>query len=309
MGPPSVAVRCPACGTDLRVVLAPAPPTQWFPCPHCRNPVPVVVPRDPPPLYTWEVLPALYPPLPVPRRPRVRMRRLSEVGLIGIAVVAVIVGSFLFVLGTEAPAAGSYAVSGTVYDRTALGGEAPASDAIVVLTTESGTRLSTVSSPGTGAFAFSGVPVGGITINVTQAGYAPVTVTTFASSVYDAGTTGLSITLVPGSSGNGTAVALSPFPDLESFLASIGSGVAILGLVAVLGGAGAIVTARSDRPAIGVVAGFGGLLAPAAINFLALGSVFPTIVLGTAVLAAIGAFVATVRTLELLQVGPAPRSA
>ena len=308
MGAPSVSVRCPACGTDLRVVLAPVPPTQWFPCPHCRTPVPVVVPRDPPPLYSWEVLPALYPPLPVPRRPRVRMRRITEYALIAIAVVAVIVGSLLFVLGTEASATGSYVVSGTVYDRSTSGGEVPATGADVVLTTDSGARLSVVSSPGTGAFTFSGVPAGGVTINVSQAGYAPATVSTFVSAVYDAGTTGLTITLAPGSLGNGTAVALSPFPDLESFLASIGSGVVIIGLVGALGGAAAVVTARSDRPAVGVVAGFASLLAPAALNLLALSGIFPTIVLGTAVLAALGAFVATVRTLELFQLGPEPRS-
>lgn len=304
-----MSVRCPACGTDLRVVLAPTPPTQWFPCPHCRNPVPVLVPRDPPPLYSWEVLPALYPPLPVPRRPRVRMRRIAELCLIAIAVVAVIVGSFLFVLGSEASSSGSFVVSGTVYDRLGSGGEVPASDANLVLTTESGARLTTVTNPGTGAFAFPGVPVGGLTLNVSQSGYAPVTVTTFASSVYDSGTSGLSITLVPGSEGNGTAVALSPFPDLESFLASIGSGVAILGLVAALGGGAAIVTARADRPAVGVVAGFAGLLTPAALNFLSLSGVFPAVLIGAAVLAAFGAFVATVRTLEILQVGPGPRAA
>ncbi|MGC2360173.1 MAG: hypothetical protein WA691_07740, partial [Thermoplasmata archaeon] len=70
MATSTVYLRCPACGGDLRVVLASEPATQWFPCPHCRTPVPAVVPRDPPPLYSWEVLPGLYPALPRPRVPR-----------------------------------------------------------------------------------------------------------------------------------------------------------------------------------------------------------------------------------------------
>ena len=311
MGAPSVSVRCPTCGSDLRVVLAPAPPTQWFPCPHCRNPVPVLVPRDPPPLYSWEVLPGLYPPLPTPRRPRVRARRLAQAALIAITVTSVILASLLAILGAEAPASGSYVVSGTVYDSVPSEGgsyHVPAAGASIVLTTDGGSRLVAVTDPTTGGFSFSGVPVGGIALNISQSGYAPVTVVTFASSVYDAGTTGLVVTLVPGSVGNGTTVALSPFPDLESFLASVGSGVVLLGLVAVIGAVGAVVTARSDRPAVGVVGGAAALLAPAALGLLSLGGVFPELLLGTAVLASLGAFAATVRGIEIFQQGPSERS-
>jgi hypothetical protein len=147
---------------------------------------------------------------------------------------------------------------------------------------------------------------GGITLNITQPGYAPVTVVTFASTVYDAGTTGLSVTLTPGGSANSTTVALSPFSDLESFLASIGSGVVLLGLVACVGGFAAVVTARSDRPAVGVVGGAAGVLAPVALYFLALGGVFPELVTGAAVLATVGAFATTTRALEIFQLGPEP---
>lgn len=308
MGAPAVSVRCPTCGADLRVVLAPAPPTQWFPCPQCRNPMPVVVPRDPPPLYSWEVLPGLYPALPVPRRPRIRMRRLAQGALIGVAVLAVVFGGVLAVLGTEASSPGSYAVSGTVLKQTAGGANIPAFGATVVLTVDGGHRQSeTVFA--TGAFAFSGVPVGGISLNITEPGYAPVTVVTFASTIYNAGTTGLTVTLLPGGPSNATTVALSPFPDLESFLASIGSGVVMLGIVALVGGFAAFVTARANRPAVGVVGGAAGVLTPLAFFFLALGGVFPALAAGTGVLAALGAFAATTRTLEIFQVGPESRGA
>lgn len=307
MGAPAVSVRCPACGTDLRVVLAPSPPTQWFPCPQCRTPVPVVVPRDPPPLYSWEVLPGLYPALPVPRRPRVRVRRLAQGALIAIAVLAVALGAVLGVLGSEASAPGHYAVSGTVYEQLSNGATVPAAGATVVLTTDGGSETSQTASL-SGGFAFSNVPVGGISLNISQPGYAPATVTTFASSVYNSGTTGILVTLVPGTAANGTAVALSPFPDLESFLASIGSGVVLLGVVAVTGGLAAWVTGRSDRPAVGVVGGSAALLAPVALYFLALGGIFPDVVLGTAVLAALGAFTATVRAIVIVQVGPEARA-
>ncbi|MGD0588680.1 MAG: carboxypeptidase-like regulatory domain-containing protein [Thermoplasmata archaeon] len=268
--------------------------------------MPVVVPRDPPPLYSWEVLPGLYPTLPPPRRPRVRMRRMAEVALIAVAVLAVVLGGFLAALGTEAPAAGSYAVSGTVFDQTPGGGLLPAVGATVVVTDESSTKLVEQTSA-TGRFSFTSVPTGGVTLNITQPGYTAVSLVTFASSVYDAGTTGLSVTLTPGSTTNVTTVALSPFSDLESFLASIGSGVILLGLVAIVGGIAAVVTARSDRPAVGVVGGAAGVLAPVALYFLALGGVFPTLLTGSAVLAAVGAFAATTRTFEIYQLGPESR--
>ena len=281
------------------MVLAPAPPTQWFPCPQCRNPVPVVVPRDLPPLYSWEVLPGLYPTLPSPRRPKVRIRRAAQAALVGLAVIAIVLAAVFAVFGAEALGSGHYVVSGTIVLTE------PPHDLIapttVVLTTDSGQQF--VNRTVDGSFAFSNVPAGGITVNVTKPGYAPVTVYTFASDIYNAGTN-LSITLTPGTVGNGTTVSLTPFPDLESFVASLGSGAVILGLVGVLGGAAAAVTRRSDRPAVGVVGGFAGVLSPVAVYFLALGGIFPFVTAGTALLAAFGAFTVVTRGLELFQSSP-----
>jgi len=306
MGAPSVTVRCPNCRADLRVVLAPAPPTQWFPCPNCHSPVPVVVPRDPPPLYSWEVLPGLYPALPSPRRPRVPLRRMAQLTLVGIAVVSVVLTGLLVAYGAEALGTGTYSVSGTVFLQSG-NGVAPAAGTTVTLTTDSGETLTQQTSLA-GAFAFGSVPAGGIALNFTAAGYSPETVYTFASPVYNAGTTGLSVTLQPGPESNGSATALTPFPDLESFLASIGSAAVLLGIVASIGVAAAVVTARSDRPAVGVVGGAAGLLSPFALYFLALGDIFPAVLAGTAVLAGLGAFVTTTRSIEIFQIGPEDRS-
>ena len=304
MGAPSVAMRCPTCGAELRVVLAPAPPTQWFPCPQCRNPVPVVVPRDLPPLYTWEVLPGLYPALPPPRRPRLRVRRMAQVALAVVAALAVVLASAYVVLGAEALGPATYDVSGTVMEQKSSQ-DVPAVGATVLLTVNGGSPDRVLTGTD-GSFAFSKVAAGGISINVTQPQYAPVTVDTFASPIYGTGSTGLSILLVPGNASNGTTRVLTPFSDLETFLASIGSAAALLGIVAILGGWAAIVTGRSDRPAVGVVGGAGGILAPVAIFFLSLGSVFPDLIAGSAALAAVGAFAVATRSLEILQVGPEP---
>jgi len=232
---------------------------------------------------------------------------MAQVALVGVAAIAVVLGGVLAVLGAEALGPGSFVVSGTVVESGPDGGIVPAPGATVVLTTDGGQQVVQHTGAG-GGFLFGRVPVGGVSLNITLPGYVPVTVATFASTVYNAGTTGLSVTLVPGSSTNATAVTLSPFPDLESFVASIESGVVLFGIVALVGGAAAVVTGRSDRPAVGVVGGAAGLLAPAALYFLALGGIFPALTAGTAVLAAFGAFATTTRTIEIFQVGPESRT-
>jgi hypothetical protein len=307
MGATTLAVRCPVCGQELRAVVTPSPPTQWFPCPHCRSPVPVVVPRDPPPLYSWEVLPNLYPPLPRPRVPRWRARRAVAGALIGVVVLAGVFGGVLSYYGIVASTPGSYPVTGTV-DRAVLGGGvAPAVGATVTLTEEGGRTLSETTALD-GSFSFSGVPTGGIALNVSLSGYAPVTVDTFASSVYDAGTTGILVTLGFGSVGNGTTMSLTPFTNLESFLASIGSGIVLLGLVAVVAAVAAVLTLRQDRPALGVIGGGAGLLAPLALYLLALATPFPAVIASSAILAALGGFALAIRAAELGQTGPAEGS-
>jgi hypothetical protein len=305
MSATTVALRCPACGQDLLAVLAPAPPTQWFPCPHCRSPVPVVRPRDPPPLYSWEVLPGLYPALPRPRAPRWRPQRVAAVGLVAIVVLAVLFAAVLGYYAVAAAAPGQYSVAGTVFAETAGGSTRPMAGASVTIDEEGG-GTATTSTGLDGGFGVGSVPTGGITVHVTATGYASAVVGTFASPVYNAGTTGLSIVLVPSGSGNSTNTSLTPFPDLESFLASIGTGVVLLGVVAVIALIAAILTLRQDRPALGVVGGGAGLVAPLALYLLALGTAFPSVTAATTALAAFGGFTLALRTIELGQSVPGP---
>jgi hypothetical protein len=304
MASPTVAMRCPSCGQDLRVALAPSPPTQWFPCPHCGSPIPVVVPRDPPPLYSWEVLPDLYPPLPRPRRPRWRARPVAAVALFALVALALTFAGILAYYGVLAPTPTNYTVSGAV-DRSLSDGQlVPAPGARVVLTEDAGQEQTAIAGAD-GSFEFLAVPTGGIALNFSLSGYSPVEVYTFASPVYNAGTQGILVALAPGGPDNGSTVALSAFPNLESFLASIGSGVVLLGLVAAVAGVAAVATLRQGRPALGAVGGGAGLLAPLGLYLLALGPVFPFLLAATATLAAFGAFVLAQRAVEMAQTGPA----
>lgn len=231
---------------------------------------------------------------------------MAEAALVLVVALAIVFGGLLAVLGVEALGPGRYLVSGTVTEEgpSYVG---PAVGATVVLTVNGGAATST-HTDADGRFSFSNVAPGGISINISASRYAPVTVYTFASPVYGTATTGLSVVLVPGTASNATTEVLTPFPDLETFVASIGSAVALLGIVALLGGWAAVVTHRRDRPAVGVVGGAGGLLAPVALYFLSLGGVFPDVVAGTAALAAVGAFALTIRCLEIYQVGPESRT-
>jgi hypothetical protein len=307
MGATTLAIRCPACGQELRAVVTPSPPTQWFPCPHCRTPVPVVVPRDPPPLYSWEVLPNLYPPLPRPRIPSWQAKGVVAFALVGVVILAAVFGAALAYYGVAAAAPGNYPVNGDVDEAVPGGGVMPAAGATVTLTEDGGATMSVTTTP-TGYFSFTGAPTGGIVVEVTLPGYAPVTVETFASSVYDAGTTNMYIVLEPASTSNATTVYLSPFSDLESLLASIGSGILLLGLIALVAGVAAMYTLRQNRPALGVIGGGAGLLAPFALYLLALSTPFPLLWAATAALAGLGGFALTVRAVELGQTGPAEGS-
>jgi hypothetical protein len=302
---PAASVRCPACGATLRVLLAPAPPTQWFPCPQCHAPVPVVVPRDPPPLYTWEVMPGLYRPVPPPKIPRWRLRNVTAGALVGTAIVALVLAGLFGYYAFLAQAPGSFEVSGSVVLAPSSGGTVPGAGAKVVATVESGGTYSAVASSD-GSFTFSGLPAGGVAVEVTDAGYSPITVDVFVSTLYSSGATGFTVELTPGGASNATTVALTPFPDLEQFVAAIGSGVVILGLVAGIALYAAVLTLRADRPALGVVAGGGGLFAPVALSFLSLGSPFPLLFAASGALAVLGCLTMTLRAVQMAQTGPAP---
>jgi hypothetical protein len=299
----TVVVRCPACGGDLRVVLAPVPSTQWFPCPHCRSPVPVVAPRDLPPLYSWEVLPGLYPDLPRPRVPKWRVRRAAAAALIVVAVVAAGLAAGLLATGWDAAAPTHFTISGTV-EQPSGGSNVPLSGARVTLSDDANQTRSTVTGFD-GSFSFSGVPSGGVALNVSASGFAPATVYTFVSNAYATQATGLVIVLAPAPA-NGTVVALTPFPDMEQFLASVGAAALLLGIVALVAGFAAIASVRQDRPAVGVIGGAAGLLSPLTLFYLSLSSALPLLVDVSAIAAGAGAFVLAMRAMQMAQTGPAP---
>jgi hypothetical protein len=302
MSGPTVDVRCPHCHGDLRVVLAPAPPTQWYPCPHCRTPVAVVVPRDPPPLYSWEVLPGLYPALPAPRIPRRRRLSAVTIALLVIAVASAAIAGALVFDAWQAVQPATFGVSGAV-ESTASGFPQPLVGATVVLTDDANHSTEVVTGPD-GTFSFGSVPPGGVTLNVSAPGYESQSVSTFVSSVYAGPTSGIVIELTPGTSSNVTSVALADFPDLEQFVAALGTGAILLGIVTLTAGAAAVVTTRADRPAVAVIGGAAGVLSPFAVVFLSLASVNLAVSAGTAVVAAVGTFVVTWRAVQLVQTGP-----
>jgi Carboxypeptidase regulatory-like domain len=299
----SVNVRCPTCGGDLHIVLAAAPPTQWFPCPHCRAPVPVVVPRDPPPLYAWEVLPGLYPALPPPRIPRRRSAGAITVALLAIAVLAAAFAGVLVYDSWVAVQPASFAISGAV-ESTSGGYPQPIVGATVVLTNDANHSSSETTGIG-GGFSFTSVPTGGVTLNVSAPGYASQSVSTFVSTIYAGPTTGIVIDLTPGTPANVTTVALAQFPDLEQFVAALGSGAILLAMVTLVAGAAAVITSRADRPALAVIGGASGMLSPFVVVYLSLTSVSLVVTVGTAVVAAAGTFVVTWRALQMAQTGPA----
>lgn len=299
----TVTRRCPTCGRDVTVALAPSPPTQWFPCPHCRTPLAVVVPREPPPLYSWEVVPGLYPALARPRVPRWRPQRAAVGALLAVAVLAAVFAGALTYYGVAAGSSGDFAVSGTV-EKIVGGAEVPAGSASVALSEEGGAQQFAMTGAD-GTFAFVGVPSGGVSLNITLPGYRTFELLTFVSSVYDAGSHALTIVLHPGDPANRTSLSLSPFTDLESFLASVGTGVVLFGLVALTAALAVVGTRRSDQPALGVVGGGAGLFAPITLYLLGVATAFPLLASATATVAAFGGFALALRAAELARSSPA----
>ncbi|MGD0257116.1 MAG: carboxypeptidase-like regulatory domain-containing protein [Thermoplasmata archaeon] len=264
------------------------------------------MPRDPPPLYSWEVMPGLYPYLPTPRVPRWRASRAAAGALVNVAVIAAVLAAILGYYAIAATAPSSYAVSGSVeLQPNSSSAPYPAVGAVIVATDEAGHDHNTTTDLG-GNFELGGLPTGGISVNVSFPGFAPLTVDIFLSTVYSAGAGAIDVVLDPGSVSNGTLGSLTPFVNLETFVAAMGGAVVLLGLVAIIAGAAAILTLRSDRPALGVVGGGAGLVAPLALVFLDVGDPFPILLAASAILAAIGGFALAIRAIEMGMVGAAP---
>ncbi len=296
--------RCPACATPLATVVPAMPGARWLPCPHCGSPVPVLPPTNPPPIFSWEVYPQVYPPLPTLRVPSRSFGRLAAVALLICAVLLAGLAGALTYGGVEALGPTTFRLSGTVVEAP---GSVAVAGATLVLHTEGGSAQQTVSGFD-GSFAFSGIPAGGASLNVSAPGYQSVAYELFFSPAYTAtgaGSGGLVVDLVRGTGANATVVFSSEFGSLEGFVSSLFSAGALLALGALLAAVGAVSAYRDHRRTVAVAAGFGAALAPATLPILGVSAAFPLTGAPAAVLVCLGLVAAVLELMPLVWAGHA----
>lgn len=303
-----VTLRCPRCGAYIAAP-APAAATSYATCPHCYSTLPVVPARDPPPLFSWEVYPSVYPALPPPRAPGRHLPTVVMATLVAATVLLAGLAGLLFVTGTSALSPGSFALEGVVVEGSSGGvvlPHGPIAGALVRVTSEAGYDRQ-VLTDSAGAFSFSGIPSGGATVNVTAPGFAPVEVTIFFSKpfVSAGGGNGLTVAMTP-TPAQGSSVVDTPFPNLESLLTSLWSGTALLALAGVISAVGAVCAHARRRAAVSVAGGAAALVAPAAMFLLGDTTVLPLAAFATVGLSALGAVAATLGAVPMLWNGPPP---
>ncbi|HEV2316446.1 MAG TPA: carboxypeptidase-like regulatory domain-containing protein [Thermoplasmata archaeon] len=300
-GPP-VTLRCTQCGGYLAAPTAPSRQPAWFRCPHCGHPVAVLAPRDPPPLFTWEAFPPLYPMPALPRAVGPTYYRTVGAFLVLTTVLLAVVAVGYLWQGESALAPHPYAIAGHVFGRTGPDNStAPLAGARVNLSGESGFRASMTTDP-SGGFAFYGVPAGGITLNVTAAGYSPLQVGLLADPVYSSpagNLTSFGLVVGPAGSGGGATIVETPFPNLESLVASLWSGGILVILAALVAALGTGFYLRRGRLSWGVAAGAAGAVAPAALIELQVATMFPDLTDLVAVASALGVVAAFMLTVSL----------
>jgi hypothetical protein len=275
--------------------------------------MPVVPLRDPPPLFTWEVFPNVYPPTPPPVRTSGRAARAPVLAflLAGCLALAVLAG-LLAVEGSAAFSPGPFTIAGQVFGESGSGA-APASalaDALVTVRSEGGSSHS-VLTDSSGEFAIPGVGPGGVTLNVSHSGYYAGEFSLFVSAVYSTAGTASDralIDLEPLST-NGTVPALGPAPgpfsDLEGLVANVWSAAALLGLGLGVASAGFVALVRHRRPALVVVGGAAAAAAPISVFQLGVSMVIPIAGLLAAVTAIVGFVAVGLQALSLAAEGRA----
>jgi hypothetical protein len=297
-----VTVRCPRCGAYIASPARAPATTSYATCPHCSTAVPIVAPRDPPPLFSWEVFPSVYPSLPLPRAPGARLMTVVGLSLLVATLLLAGLAGFLVWGGVQAAGSGNFTLHGSVvraYPSTGPGGPIPG--AYVNVSGENGMQETVVTNV-SGAFTIHGIPAGGVQLNVSAPGFDPVLVLIFLSSVYATSGDGspLVIALPTSSGSSGATVVQSPFPTLENFLASMGSAAVLLGLAAAISAFGARAAFRRGRPTYSVVGGAAALVAPGVLFTLGETIVFPYLELPTVVLAAVGALAISLSLIPLV---------
>ena len=113
-----------------------------------------------------------------------------------------------------------------------------------------------------GEFFVSGIPAGGVLVNVSAPGYNSVLVEVFLSSIYTtvSGGAPLVVTLTESSGAPSTTVVADSFPTLENLLASLGSGAVLLGASALISGLGARAAFRRGPVTHAIVGGAAALV-------------------------------------------------
>ncbi|MCI4328482.1 MAG: carboxypeptidase regulatory-like domain-containing protein [Thermoplasmata archaeon] len=301
-----VTIRCPRCA---RFLVAPAPASSeptWFSCPHCAQPVPVVAPRDPPPLFSWEVYPHLYPPANPPKVPGPGVTRLLTALLLTATLVLAGLAGGLAWEGAASLSPGGFAVRGVVMESLAGGASAPLAGVVVNLSSES--TAATTTTGGDGSFEFLHVPAGGVTLNFTRPGFAPLVLQLFASQRYSTAGIGspVHVTLSPGDPGNVRVLTLSPFGNLNGFLTSLWSASILLGIGALVAGIGTLAAFRERKIPYAVAGAGAAIAAPVAPGLLSILGAFPVVTWFAALAITVGAVALGLGTVRLAGQGRPP---
>jgi hypothetical protein len=305
MGPGAVTLRCPRCGNYLSAVPLPGVPATWYSCPHCHAPIPVVGERDPPPLFSWEVYPQLYPALPPPRGPSPRLAFVPMVALLAGAFLLAGTAGYLGYEGASALAPGSFGLHGSVYGVSADGTSTALDGASVYLAGEGGFVARTTTGPD-GGFSFAGVPAGGANLTVTYPGYSTVIEQFLIAHPFNTASGGVTIRMSPGGGATVSSIGTSPFPNLESLVADLWSGASLFGLTAVVVGFGASAATRRERPALVAASGAAAAVSPGVVYLLGLQVIVPPLTYVSSVLVGVGAFAAVTAGVAMARTGPAP---
>ncbi|MCI4368956.1 MAG: carboxypeptidase-like regulatory domain-containing protein [Thermoplasmata archaeon] len=308
MAAPLVTLRCTRCGGLLSASVATGGPTTFVLCPHCANPVAAVPLRDPPPLFTWEVFPHLYPPLPPPRALGRRARAVATAFLLAATVAIVGVAGAFGVAGAISLGPSAFTVEGVVDTPLSPSGALPVAGAVVTLHGENHFVEQLVTAQD-GSFRFTGVPGGGVLLNVTAPGFDSASVTLFVSPLYTASGRGPGNVEITVPEGNGSFTVYtsdSPFADLESFVASLWSATILLALAATVTGFGALYSYRGERASVAVAGSVSASAAPAVFYLLALDSAFPWTLAAAAGIFGSGVVALFLSVVPMAATAPAP---
>ncbi len=282
----------------------------WWACPACRRPISLLGDRASPPIFTWEVYPHLYPGLPPAPGPTRGRERIVFTVLLALAVALSALTAVATAEGAVALGPGPFTVQGVVTEARTGGGTGsalPISGASVTVAPETGPTLSARTSA-SGAFAIGGLPPGRSIVNVSDAGFAPQTFVVFFSSAYStSGGPGapLSIALAPesGASSGPVTYVLTPFADLESFVAAEWSAAILLGIGALVALGGALAAYRRERPGLALAGSAAAAVAPASVFLLPVSVAYPAV--GVAAVATIsgGTILAGIAAIRLARIG------